>query len=304
MAVLLYWPAAMKGYLRLPVLTAMPMAYLALCALASALLSYPLHFVLPQDFDYQTLVVKLAQLLMFLGFFPLGIWLGMGRADMGLALPTRQLFRRWRLGFGLGALMMGLHVLLILLLEARIPAPEKLHAAKIAVLAAKGFGVGLAVSLIEEPMFRGFLLGALLRQAGGFYAVLVSALYFAGLHFLRTDLRPEFAEVGWNTGFLLVFDAFRNLSHVFVDSFLALFAAGVLLGCVRLFAPGAGLGLCLGMHAGWIFVIKLTNSLSHYSAYSPWVYLVSYFDGVIGYLSASWTVLLIIFLVIKIHRKA
>jgi len=199
---------------------------------------------------------------------------------------------------------MGLHVLVVLLLDARIPAPEKLQAAKIAVLAAKGLGIGLAVSSIEEPIFRGFLLGALLRQTNGLLAVLISSVYFAGLHFLRTDLRPTFAEVRWDTGFVLVFDAFHNLSHGFVDSFLALFAAGVLLGCIRLLAPKSSLGVCLGMHAGWIFAIKTAQSLSHYNPYSPWVYLVSHFDGVIGYFSAAWTSVLIILLIIKLHRKA
>jgi len=103
---------------------------------------------------------------------------------------------------------------------------------------------------------------------------------------------------------VLVFDAFHNLSHGFVDSFLALFAAGVLLGCIRLLAPKSSLGVCLGMHAGWIFAIKTAQSLSHYNPYSPWVYLVSHFDGVIGYFSAAWTSVLIILLIIKLHRKA
>lgn len=292
------------SYLRLPLLATLPMAYLAFCALVSALLAYPLHFLLPRGLDYQALVVKLAQVLMILGFFPLGRLLGLGKADMGLADVKGQFMRRWAVGFGLGFLMMGLHVVCILWLEARIPALEKLHAAKIAILALKGFGVGIAVSSIEEPFFRGFLLGALLRHTTGLWAVLISAVYFAGLHFLRTDLRPAYDEVAWDTGFMLVFDAVRNLPHVFVDSLLALFAAGVLLGCVRLLAPRSGLGLCLGMHAGWIFVIKTTQSLSHYNPYSPQVYLVSHFDGVIGYLTAAWTGVLIIVLVIKLYQKA
>ncbi len=68
-------------------------------------------------------------------------------------------------------------------------------------------------------------------------------------------------------------------------------------------APGSGLGLCMGLHAGWVFAIKTGNSLSHYNAFSPWINLVSHFDGIIGYLSAAWTCVLIIVLTIYLYNK-
>ena len=287
----------------LPLSMAAPLGYLLLCAFASASLAYPLHFLLPQDLDYQALVFKMAQILMVVGLFPLGRWLGMGKEDLGFALSRTQLLRQLSKGLGYGALMMGLHVLVILLLDVRRFDLEKLHMARIASLSVKGMLIGFGITLLEEPMFRGFLLGFLVRKTGRLNAVLVSSAYFAGLHFLQTDLHPEFDEVHWDTGFLMVFDALHNFSGLYTDSFLALFAAGAFLACVRLLAPSANLGYCLGIHAGWVFIIKATNPLSLANFLSPWLFLISYFDGTIGYLSSGWTAVLILGLVIKIYRK-
>ena len=285
-------------------LLAAPAAYLAFCAGASALLAYPLHLILPQSFDFQTQVFKCAEILMMLGLFPLGRRLGVGKAEMGLAVPRGEFFRQVRRGFGYGALMLALHVLLLLLLKARVLDPDKMQIARFISLSGKGVLIGLAVAAIEEPVFRGFLLGSLAQRTSRTGAVLISAGYFAGLHFLATDLRPEYAEVRWDTGFVLVADAFHNLFTMRLDAFLALLAAGGFLACLRLLYPTLGLGYCVGIHAGWVFVIKATKPLTQYNYWSPWYYLASLFDGTIGYLSAGWTTLLMVLLVIKISRQS
>jgi hypothetical protein len=164
-------------------------------------------------------------------------------------------------------------------------------------------GIGLAVAAIEEPVFRGFLLGSLVGRLGRVGAVLVSAFYFAGLHFLSTDLRPGYGEVGWTSGGTLVLDALHNLSSAQLDSFLALFAAGLFLGCVRLLSPASGLAYCIGLHAGWVFVIKASKPLTQFNFYSPWWWTVSLFDGTIGYLSAMWTAALALVLAVVIARR-
>ena len=280
-----------------------PAIYLACCAFASAVLAYPLHVVLPDTLDYQKLVFKCAEILMMIGLFPLGRYLGVGLAEMGLACPWRLFLRKLARGFGFGALMLGLHVLILLLLETRQLDHEKLQAVRIASLGYKGVLIGLAVALIEEPVFRGFLLGSLMLKTTRTQAVLISAVYFAGLHFLVTDLRPEYAEVRWNTSFILVSDAFHNLTTVRLDAFLALLAAGGFLGSVRVLFPATGLAYCIGLHAGWVFIIKWSKPLTEFNYYSPWYYLASMFDGTIGYLSAAWTTVLIVVLVMKINKN-
>ncbi len=281
---------------------AAPCAYLVFCAFAGAMLAYPLHFLFAESLDFQALVYKSAELLMALSLIPIGRRIGMGRWDIALVGPWRQLLRQIVRGFGWGALMMGLHVLVLVLLDVRVLNPEKLQLARIISLSCKGVLIGIAIASLEEPVFRGFLFGLLLRKTSRAHAVLVASFYFAALHFLSTDMRPEFAEVRWNTGFIIVLDAFANLLRIHIDSFLALFAAGAFLSCVRLCFPNSGLSYCIGIHAGWVFIIKATNPLTIRSIVSPLQNMVSGFDGNIGYLSACWTSVLIILLLIKMNR--
>lgn len=227
-----------------------PVAYLLFCAFTAALLAYPLHFILPKALGYQTLVYKSAEIFMLLGVFPLGRWLGMGQAEMGLAGPFRLWSRQLVRGFGYGVLMMGLHVLLLLLIDARIINHDRLYLGRILSLSYKGVLIGLGIAILEEPLFRGFLQGFLSRKTHRFVAVLVGSFYFAALHFLKTDIKPEFGEVRWNSGFSMVLDAFTHFNEIQLDSFMALFAVGALLGCVRLLVPGSGLSYCIGLHAG------------------------------------------------------
>jgi membrane protease YdiL (CAAX protease family) len=280
-----------------------PFAYMVLCALLGALLAYPLHFAVPESFDFQALVYKTAEILMALSLFPIGRCLGIGRLDIGLAGPIKPLLRQTLRGFCWGALMLGIHVLVLVLLDVRVINPEKLQIGRILSLSAKGVLIGLAIASLEEPIFRGFLFGVMLRNANRFMAVAVTSFYFAALHFLSTDMRPEFAEVRWNTGFIIVFDAFSHLVSIHLDSFVALFVAGAFLSCVRLYFSSSGLSYCIGIHAGWVFVIKATSPLTIRSIVSPLQNLVSGFDGNIGYLSASWTGMLIVWLVMKMRNQ-
>ena len=286
----------------LPLVIAAPSIYLVFCALAGALVAYPLHLVFTDAVDFQALVYKTAEIFMALSLIPIGRWLGMGKLDIALVGPFRLLLSQVMQGFGWGALMLGIHVLVLVLLDVRVLNPEKLQLARIISLSCKGVLIGLAIASLEEPIFRGFLLGFLLRKTNRINAVLVSSCYFAGLHFLSTDMRPEFAEVHWDTGIVIVMDAFSHLFRIHFDSFVALFAAGAFLACVRLYFPQSGLSYCIGIHAGWVFIIKATNPLTIRSIVSPLQNIVSDFDGNIGYLSASWTTVLIILLLIKMNR--
>ena len=284
-------------------IAAAPFAYLTACAFLGALLAYPLHFLVPGSFDYQALVYKTAELLIALSLFPLGRWLGLGMADIGLLGPWKFLLRQILRGFGWGALMLGLHVLILVLLDVRVLNPERMQLARMISLSWKGILIGIGVALLEEPIFRGFLLGFLLRKTNRLYAVLVTSFYFAALHFLSTDMRPDSASAGFDTGFIIVLDAFSNLVKIHLDSFIALFVAGAFLCCVRLYFPGSGLSYCIGIHAGWVFVIKTTNPLTIRSIVTPLQPMVSDFDGNIGYFSAFWTSGLIIYLVVKLFRR-
>lgn len=280
-----------------------PLLYLLACAFVAAALAYPLHFALPESVSYQTLVFKSAQVMMILGLLPLGYYLGMGRADVGLAGPAGLWLRQMARAFAYGAIMLGVHVTVLLLMSIRVPYWDHLQWGRVVSLSWKGVLIGLGIATLEEPLFRGFLHGFLRRSAGRCNTVVVTAVFFAALHFLSTDLRPEYREVRWDTGFMLVADAFKNLAHIHIDSFLALFVAGAFLGSVRLLSPANGLSYCMGLHAGWVFIIRASNPLTLPNLFSPLIYWVSSFDGNIGYFSASWTALLTALLAHKLRSQ-
>ena len=104
--------------LSLPLVIAAPSIYLVICALAGALVAYPLHLVFADAVDFQALVYKTAEIFMALSLIPIGQRLGMGKVDIALVGPFRLLLSQVMRGFGWGALMMGIHVLVLVLLDA------------------------------------------------------------------------------------------------------------------------------------------------------------------------------------------
>ena len=280
-----------------------PLAYLLVCVLASAVLAYPLHFITQEAIGFQTLINKCATLLMVVGLIPLGRWLDIGKKEIGLADTKILFFHQLRRGFAYGALMLGIHVLVLLLLDVRVLDEDKLEAARVLRLSAKALLIGLAVAFIEEPVFRGFLFGSLVLKTGRATAVLISSFYFAALHFFKSDLDPDFEDVRWNSGLIIVMDALGHLSQIHLDSFLALFSAGALLACIRSLIP-SGLGYCIGLHAGWVFIIKTAKPFTDRGLHPLWPDLASNFDGIIGYLSAAWISVLILLVIVCARVKA
>ncbi len=70
------------------------------------------------------------------------------------------------------------------------------------------------------------------------------------------------------------------------DSFIALFAVGLFLALVREHTGSIALGM--GMHTGWVFVIKLTKKATETDWQSPYSTLIGHYDGVIGWLATGW----------------
>jgi hypothetical protein len=75
-----------------------------------------------------------------------------------------------------------------------------------------------------------------------------------------------------------------------VDAFLCLFAVGVLLASVR--AVTGNIAACMGLHAGWVWVIAFVREGSQPNDAHPMRFLVSQFDGVVGWLVLAWTIVI------------
>ncbi|MCP4040703.1 MAG: CPBP family intramembrane metalloprotease, partial [Gammaproteobacteria bacterium] len=132
--------------------------------------------------------------------------------------------------------------------------------------------------------FRGALLTAILRTRGVVTAVVMSSLFYAALHFVHTKSVAISGEPGWHTGLVVLFGSFHKFTELStLDSFLALFMAGIFLCTVRL--RRGNIAFCIGIHAGWVMVIKLMKTYTHHLHDSEYAFLIGEYDGIIGYLA-------------------
>lgn len=135
---------------------------------------------------------------------------------------------------------------------------------RLAVLAA---GSAVAVALIEETLFRGLLQGTLRRVWPAGAAVALSSAVYAVVHFLNR-VRWD-APVDWAAGLGVLgrmLAGFGDWAQV-MPGFLHLGLAGVLLGVA--FERSGSLYCSAGLHAGWVFALKLYHATTQATAAGP-----------------------------------
>jgi CAAX protease family protein len=221
------------------------------------------------------------------------------RTSWGYGLPRREFLRELAKGLGLGiATMLPIVVVMgvIGLREWRDGIPP--DAVELAKLALKGFGTGIAVALIEETFLRGAMFTAIARESGARLAIVLTALVYAATHFfLSAKIPPD--QVTALSGIDLVTGTLKAFSDPFgthdphaaiFDAYACLFAVGVLLAAVR--AATGHIAACMGLHAGWVWVITFVRQTSEPVQSHPLHFLVSEFDGLVGWLVLAWTVVI------------
>lgn len=288
----------MLGFLKALLL---PWAYLVLSAAISAILSYPLYLMFGEgDISFfRSLVSRMGQAILLLGLVPVVFNGRFKAADFGIGSHWGS---GWIQGFLIGMLMLSLHGLLLISLKIRsldIPEVAWIHYFK-AILSALSSGIGVA--FLEEILFRGALLWVLLRLTTPTLAVLLCAFDFSILHFIGSQWTTDPAMVGMDTGFRIALDGLSQIPKADPGSFLALFSAGLFLALSRL-RTASGLFFCMGIHAGWVSVIKILKSLTVLNHASVLLPLVGRYDSVIGFLSSSWLLPLIALWLLVDRRK-
>lgn len=265
-----------------------PLAVLMVCIGIACILGFLLLMGLGDVLSIERIVNKGTQLFLVLSLLPFKKYLGLQWRDFGF--NGKRLFYR-QLAYGLltGLIILGPIIILLYSLDVRYLKPDKVWTFGIVFKTALGsLLAALAISCLEEPVFRGLLLTSLQRKLGVMAAILLSAIYYGGLHFLKTDLDIPYDQLHWYSAFQLVGDALLNpFQWKQVPAFMALFTVGLFLGMARLYA-GLGLGFCIGCHTGWVFLIKITKSMSNVDVDNPYFFLVSHYDGVIGLLVCAW----------------
>jgi membrane protease YdiL (CAAX protease family) len=264
--------------------------------LLAALLAFPawngIHALEP-DWPFHRVISRLWQLALLLALLLAMRRLRLrGRDDWGYGVPRRTFLGQFAAGLGIGVATMlpmsiAMHALGIHELR-----PE-FDAALLAAAVLQGALVGLVVAVVEETFFRGLMYRAIERESGFAAAAWFTALVYASIHFFARVKIPA-AEVAWDSGFRLLGGALANFSHplVIIDSFVTLTLVGLLLAMVR--RRTGAIAACIGLHMGWVWVIKSTLAVSREVEPSAFAHLVSRFDGYTGWLVAAWALLLIL----------
>ncbi len=272
------------------------LAAIAATLLVAAALAYPLygliHPLMPAwRFD------KIGARLWEFALLPLAlVWvirhLGLtSRRDWGYGAPRPRWLRQFAIGLIAGVATMLPVTLSMLVLGLRVP-PAGLALATIGKALLAGLGSGLAVGFVEETFFRGLLQGAVLRELRRpLPAILLVSLLFAALHFLGST-RVAHDQVSWQSGLVLLEAAGRNFATpaLIADRLLSLAAVGVLLGLATWWT--GNIALAVGLHAGWVWIMRATVGATELDASAPLAWLVSRDDGYTGWLVLLWTLAL------------
>jgi len=137
----------------------------------------------------------------------------------------------------------------------------------------------LSVAVVEEILFRGFIIGLFLQTMRPGMAAFWTTFLFALVHFLKPPegLMTHESHVGPLTGFWLIGQIFASFGHMdfFLAEFCTLFAVGWALARARLIT--GGVWLSIGLHAGWVFGLKYFSAVTRSSRplregdYLPWI---------------------------------
>lgn len=270
--------AAIFGTLVLAALVAWPV-WLIVHALVPAL---PFHRV----------VSRFWQLLLLAGLLLALRGLGLrGRADWGYGLPRPVFLRHCAAGLAIGVATMlpmsfAMGALGILDLRPGFGFAMLLEAV------ASGALAGLAVAILEETFFRGLMFRGVSRESGFAFAAWSTAIVYSAIHFLARARIPA-DEVAWDSGIRLLGGALAHFAQPFAiaDSFVTLVLVGLLLAFVRQRTGAIAAGI--GLHMGWVWVIKATTAVTRVNTEAGASFLVSRFDGYTGWLVAGWAAVLL-----------
>jgi membrane protease YdiL (CAAX protease family) len=260
-----------------------------------AALAYPAFLLVHPyvDAPFHRVASRVGMLILVIGFVIVARRMRVAdKASMGYGLRRPLFLREAGVGLALGVLTMLPVVVAMLALDMRdLRAGITLDAALFAKLAFKGLLSGLAVAFIEETFLRGAMHSGIARESGARMAVLLTALVYSATHFIG-KYRIPLDQVGPGSGLDMLggsLAAFGDPLRI-ADAFLCLFAVGVLLGMVR--SLTGNIAACIGLHAGWVWVITFVRETSVRDENSPWSFLLSRFDGVVGWMVLAWVIVI------------
>jgi uncharacterized protein len=261
-----------------------------------AVFAYPaweLSQQLGLDFKFHRVASRIAMLTLLVGFVFVARRLRVAdRASLGYGVPRREFLLELARGIVIGVLLMLPVLVTMVLLDMRDLRPGVAPGASGWIrLALTGLVTGLVVAFIEETFLRGAMLTAIARESGVVRAIVLTSLVYAATHFIGRYRVPA-AEVDAGSGLDMLAGTFANFAQpgTILDAFLCLAGVGVLLGMVR--ARTGNIAACIGLHAGWVAVIFVVRETSMRNPTGPATWLLSDYDGFIGWMVLAWIAVL------------
>jgi membrane protease YdiL (CAAX protease family) len=261
---------------------------------AIAVFTYPAWLLLHPHFDFpfHRIGERIGMLALLGGFLLTARRLGLrDRASLGYGVPPAAFLRALSIGLALGVVSMAAVVAIMTglgLLDWRAAAEVTAPAA--AKLIASRLASAIAVAFIEETFFRGAMLTGIERQSGPAVAVFLTAVVYSATHFFASFHVPPAQVTPWS-GVDLLLGTLHLFAHPLAigDAFLCLFAVGVVLGNIRVATGNLAAGI--GLHAGWVWIMLLTHACARPQPGAVLGFLLSRFDGFVGWLVLAWTIL-------------
>ncbi|HYB65759.1 MAG TPA: CPBP family intramembrane glutamic endopeptidase [Steroidobacteraceae bacterium] len=278
----------MRAFLWFLLLLAVALGVVAVFTYPAWLLLHP-YF----DFPFHRIGERIGMLALAAGFLLVARRLKLtDRTSLGYGAPRPLFVREMLIGLALGAATM----LTVVAAMSALGLLDWSSAAAmgtgaLARLFAASLASGLAVALIEETFVRGAMYTAIERESGARAAVILTSLLYAATHFFgKVRIAPE--DVTPWSGVTLLGQSLQAFAHFagIADAFLALTAVGVVLAFVR--QATGNIAACLGLHAGWVWLMLVAHQLSAPRRDAPLGFLLSRFDGFVGWLVLGWAVLL------------
>lgn len=213
----------------------------------------PFHRFLDRSF----LLVALAGVWPVLRSFGAASW-----HDIGLVPPYGQ----WKRLFGgllLGFLTLAVVAGIAIGCGGRAFAPM-MDAHKIVAAIFSAVATAVLVGTLEEILFRGGIFGGLRRVLYWPFALLISSVIFALVHFLKSA--DDTGSVGWNSGLFMLprmLDGFADV-HALLPGFFSLTLVGALLALA--YQRTGNLFFSIGLHTGWVFCLTIYSKLTFQSS--------------------------------------
>ena len=262
---------------------------------AMVVFSYPAWLLLHPHFDFpfHRVGARIGMLALLIGFILVARRAGLAdKQSLGYGLPRPLFIREMLLGLALGVgtmvAVVGIMTALGLLdwSEATTVTAGKLTKIVFARLLS-----GLAVGLIEETFLRGAMFTGIDRESGTRAAVLLTSIIYSATHFFAS-YHIQADQVRSSSGIALLAGTLHLFSSplAIADAFLCLFAVGVVLAMIR--AKTGNIAACLGLHAGWVWVMLVVHELTKPLRDQPLSFLLSQFDGFVGWLVLLWVIVL------------